>query len=195
MDVILLERVEKLGSLGDVVRVKPGYARNFLLPQGKALRATQENKTRFETERARRETANAERRAEAETAATTTSGASCVVIRQASESLQLYGSVTARDIAQALSEGGTAVDRRQVILDHPIKALGVHKVRIALHPEVIIVVTVNVARSAEEAEVQARTGTAVAASTADEEAQAAETGPEAGSPAAPEPTAEEGETA
>jgi large subunit ribosomal protein L9 len=195
MDVILLERVEKLGSLGDVVRVKPGYARNFLLPQGKALRATHENKTRFEAERARREAANAERRAEAETAATATSGASCVVIRQASESLQLYGSVTARDIAQALSEGGTAIDRHQVILDRPIKALGIHKVRIALHPEVIVDVTVNVARSPEEAEIQARTGTAVAATGADEEAQATETGPEAGSPAAPEPTAGEGETA
>lgn len=169
MDVILLERVEKLGGLGETVKVKPGYARNFLLPQGKALRATKENRARFEAERTARESANATRRTEAEGAATGVAGRSCVVIRQASESLQLYGSVTARDVAQALGEVGAPVDRRQVILDHPIKVLGLHKVRVALHPEVIVDVTVNVARSAEEAEVQARTGTAVAGGPAEEE--------------------------
>jgi large subunit ribosomal protein L9 len=160
MDVILLERVGKLGGLGDVVKVKPGYARNFLLPQGKALRATEANRKRFEAERAERETANATRRAAAESSAGQVQGASCVVLRQASESLQLYGSVTARDIAAALSEGGATVDRHQVILDRAIKSLGLHKVRVALHPEVIVEVTVNVARSAEEAEVQAKTGVA-----------------------------------
>jgi large subunit ribosomal protein L9 len=160
MDVILLERVGKLGSLGDVVKVKAGYARNFLLPQGKALRATEANRQRFEAERAERESSNSTRRAEAEGSAGSVQGANCVVIRQASESLQLYGSVTARDIATALSEAGAKVDRHQVILDKAIKTLGLHRVRVALHPEVIVDVTVNVARSSEEAEVQARTGVA-----------------------------------
>jgi large subunit ribosomal protein L9 len=173
MEVILLERVEKLGNLGATVKVKPGYARNYLLPQGKALRATKDNRARFEAERAAREEANATRRAEARGAAGQVDGRSCSVIRQASESLQLYGSVTARDIAAALSETGSAIERRQVILDHAIKTLGLHRVRVALHPEVIVDVTVNVARSPEEAEVQARTGTAVAGGPADEEAEEA----------------------
>ncbi|MEX2648281.1 MAG: 50S ribosomal protein L9 [Alphaproteobacteria bacterium] len=179
MDVILLERVEKLGHLGDVVRVKPGYARNFLLPQGKALRATKDNRARFEAERASREQANAQRRSDAEAAAGTVAGATCTVIRQASESLQLYGSVTARDIAGALAEAGRKADRKQIILDHAIKTLGLHKVRVALHPEVIVEVTVNVARSTEEAEVQARTGVAVAGGPAEEEEEVAEVEAEA----------------
>lgn len=188
MDVILLERVEKLGALGQTVKVKPGYARNFLLPQGKALRATKENRARFEAERAAREESNAARRSEATGAAGKVDGASCVVIRQASESLQLYGSVTARDIAAAFTEAGTAIDRRQVIMDHAIKTLGLHKVRVALHPEVIVGVTVNVARSTDEAEVQARTGAAVAGGPADEPEAAEE--PEAeGEAAEGEPAA------
>ncbi|MSP83052.1 MAG: 50S ribosomal protein L9 [Alphaproteobacteria bacterium] len=160
MDIILLERVEKLGNLGDVVKVKPGYARNFLLPKGKALRATESNRKRFETERGERENANAQRRTGAQGAATKVADASCIVIRQASESLQLYGSVTARDVAVALTEGGANVSRHQVILDRAIKTLGLHRVRVALHPEVIIQVTVNVARSVDEAATQTRTGLA-----------------------------------
>ncbi|MBM3583495.1 MAG: 50S ribosomal protein L9 [Alphaproteobacteria bacterium] len=179
MDVILLERVEKLGNLGQTVKVKPGYARNFLLPQGKALRATKENRARFEAERAAREAANATKRSDASGTAAKVDGSSCVVIRQASDSLQLYGSVTARDIAAALTEGGTAIERRQVILDHAIKVLGLHKVRVALHPEVIVDVTVNVARSPEEAEVQARTGAAVVGGPADEPETPAEAPAEA----------------
>jgi large subunit ribosomal protein L9 len=172
MDVILLERVEKLGGLGDVVSVKPGYARNFLLPQGKALRATDANRKRFESERTNREHANAELRSKAEGSAGTIGGMSCVLIRQASETLQLYGSVTARDIAQAATAAGAAIERQQVILDKPIKTLGLHTVRVALHPEVSVEITVNVARSPEEAEVQAKTGVA-GSGTPEEEDEAA----------------------
>lgn len=156
MDVILLQRVEKLGQMGEVVKVKPGFARNFLLPQKKAIRATKENLARFETERAQLEAQNIKRREEAERVAERVAGLAVVMLRQAGESGQLYGSVSGRDIADAATEGGLSISRQQVLLDHPIKALGLHPVRVMLHPEVIITVTVNVARTAEEAERQAR---------------------------------------
>ena len=158
MDVILLERIERLGGMGDVVGVKDGYARNFLLPRRKALRATPENMERFEREREGLEKLNSDRRDAAHSAATRLEGESIVLIRQASDTLQLYGSVNARDVAEAMSERGADIRRQQVRLDRPIKSLGVHDVRIALHPEVTVTVTVNVARSPEEAEIQARGG-------------------------------------
>ena len=158
MQIILLERVEKLGGMGDIVQVKNGYARNFLLPQGKALRATDENKLRFEHDRDALERLNQERRSGAATDASSIEGASVVLIRQASDTLQLYGSVTAKDVADAVTVTGIAVKRQQVRLDRPIKTLGVHNVRVALHPEVIVTVKVNVARSEGEAEIQARGG-------------------------------------
>ncbi len=167
MEVILLERIEKLGGMGDIVRVKNGYARNYLLPQKMALRATEENKARFEHERDTLEKINTERRDGAAAGAGKLEGQSFILIRQASDTLQLYGSVNARDIADALSEMGAPVKRQQVRLDKPIKALGLHDVRVALHPEVIVTVKVNVARSDEEAEIQARGGTIL---TTDEEA-------------------------
>ena len=159
MEVILLERIEKLGGMGDIVGVKDGYARNFLLPRRKALRATPENMARFEREREALERLNSDRRDAASSAATRLEGESIVLIRQASDTLQLYGSVSARDIAEAMTERGAEMRRQQVRLDRPIKALGVHDVRIALHPEVTVTVQVNVARSPEEAEIQARGGT------------------------------------
>ena len=155
MQIILLERVEKLGQMGDQVNVKPGFARNFLLPQGKALRATAENIERFETERAQLEAQNLERRAEAEAVGAKMEDLTVVIIRAASEAGQLYGSVNARDIAEAVSAGGFTVGRSQVILDKPIKTLGIFDVRLRLHPEVIQTVKVNVAQSEEEAEAQA----------------------------------------
>ena len=159
MEVILLERIEKLGGMGDIVGVKDGYARNFLLPRKKALRATPENMQRFEREREALEQLNSDRRDAASSAAIRLEGESIILIRQASDTLQLYGSVSARDIAEAMAERGAEVRRQQVRLDRPIKALGVHDVRIALHPEVTVTVKVNVARSPEEAEIQARGGT------------------------------------
>ena len=159
MEVILLERIEKLGGMGDIVGVKDGYARNFLLPRKKALRATPENMQRFEREREALEQLNSDRRDAAGSAATRLEGESIILIRQASDTLQLYGSVSARDIAEAMAERGAEVRRQQVRLDRPIKSLGVHDVRIALHPEVTVTVKVNVARSPEEAEIQARGGT------------------------------------
>ena len=155
MQVILLERVEKLGQMGDVVAVKPGFARNFLLPKGKALRATKENTARFERERAQLEARNLELRKEAEAVAGTLDGQSFIVIRQAGDTGQLYGSVSARDVADAATGGGFSVDRGQIILDKPIKAIGVHDVRVRLHPEVTVTVQVNVARTQDEAELQA----------------------------------------
>lgn len=155
MEVVLLERIEKLGIMGDVVTVKDGYARNFLLPQNKALRATKENLEQFEQQRAQLEARNLEQRKEAEAVAARMEGASIVVVRQASESDHLYGSVSVRDIADALGEAGFTIDRTQVALDRPIKTTGISTVRIALHPEVAVDVTVNVARSSEEAELQA----------------------------------------
>ncbi len=160
MEVILLERVEKLGQMGDVVRVKDGFARNFLLPRKKALRATDANRKRFETERAQLEAHNLKLKGEAEKVAERMNGASVVVVRQAGDTGQLYGSVSNRDMAEALTSAGYTTDRRQVVLEAPIKALGVHSVRVILHPEVSVTVSVNVARSAAEAEAQASTGEA-----------------------------------
>jgi len=156
MDVILLERVEKLGNIGDVVNVKPGFARNFLLPNNKALRASEANKKRFEANRAHIEAENAGRRDVAMAESKSIDGKSIVLIRQASNTGQLYGSVATRDLADALTAEGAHVTRNQVVLDKPIKALGVHTVKISLHPEVSVMVTVNIARSPEEAELQAK---------------------------------------
>ena len=158
MDVILMERIEKLGQMGDVVKVKPGFARNYLLPQKKALRATKENMAFFETQRTQLEADNLERRSEAEAVAEKLDGMSVTLIRQAGDSGQLYGSVTARDVAQSVTENGVTVDRRQVVLDKVIKVLGLHPIKVRLHPEVVVTVTANVARSEEEAELQASTG-------------------------------------
>ena len=152
MDVILLERVTKLGQMGEVVRVKNGYARNFLLPQGKALRATKENRERFEGMKAELEAKNTELRGAAQTAAKKVDGKSVIVVRQAGENGQLYGSVSTRDIASLLSGDGVTVDRSQVVLNTPIKMLGSYKLPVALHPEVEVTVTVTVARSQDEAE-------------------------------------------
>lgn len=156
MEVILLERVEKLGAIGDVVKVKNGFARNYLLPNKKALRANDTNRKLFESNRARIEEDNAEKRSEAQTAAKSVEGKSVQLIRQASNVGHLYGSVSARDIAEALEGVGAKVAKSQVVLDRPIKALGVHEVKIALHPEVAVMVKVNVARSPEEADLQAQ---------------------------------------
>jgi len=156
MQVILLERIGRLGQMGDVVNVKDGFARNFLLPQGKALRATKANRERFEKERAQLEARNLEMKSEAEAVSGKLHGQSFIVIRQAGDSGQLYGSVTTRDIATAVTEGGFSIERRQVLLDRPIKTLGLHDVRIGLHAEVEPHVTVNVARSTDEAARQAR---------------------------------------
>lgn len=159
MEVILLERVEKLGQMGDVVNVKPGYARNYLLPQRKALRATKTNLERFGQERTQIEAASLERRDEAEAVVARLKGLTCTLLRQASENAQLYGSVSARDVAQGVSDKGVSVTRNQIQLERPIKQLGIHPVRIVLHPEVIVSIKVNVARSAEEAEAQAAAAT------------------------------------
>jgi large subunit ribosomal protein L9 len=156
MDVILLERIEKLGSIGDVVKVKNGYARNFLLPNGKALRANESNRKVFESNRATIEAQNDERRTAAQEESKTIDGARIQLIRQASNAGQLYGSVSARDLAEALEAQGHKVAKNQIVLDKPIKAIGVQDVRIALHPEVSVTISVNVARSPEEAELQAQ---------------------------------------
>jgi len=156
MEVILLERVAKLGQIGETVRVRDGFARNFLLPRGKALRATDENKKRFETQRAQLEARNLERRKDAEVVGEKLDGQSFVIIRQAGESGVLYGSVSARDLAETMSAGGFTVGRDQIVLNAPIKTLGLHTVAVALHPEVEATVTINVARSPDEAERQAR---------------------------------------
>jgi large subunit ribosomal protein L9 len=155
MQVVLLERVAKLGQMGEVVQVRDGYARNFLLPQGKALRATEGNLKRFETERAQIEVRNLELKKEAEAVAVRLDGQAFVVIRSASDGGALYGSVTTRDIAEAATAGGFSLDRRQIVLDHPIKDLGLHPVSVVLHPEVETTISVNVARSTEEATLQA----------------------------------------
>jgi large subunit ribosomal protein L9 len=156
MDVILLERVEKLGAIGDVVKVKDGFARNFLLPRKKALRANEANKKVFEANRARIEAENANRRAEAEVESKTFENATVTLIRQASNVGQLYGSVAVRDLVEALVADGHKVNKSQIVLDRPIKAIGLYDVRVALHPEVAVTVKVNVARSPEEAEMQAQ---------------------------------------
>src|SRR3954454_20363126 len=156
MEIILLERVEKLGAIGDVVKVKDGFARNYLLPNKKALRANESNRKLFETNRARIEEDNASRRSDAEGAAKGVDGKTVQLIRQASTPGQLYGSVSARDIVEALGNVGAHVTKSQVVLDRPIKAIGLHEVKIALHPEVSVTVKVNVARSPEEADLQAQ---------------------------------------
>lgn len=156
VSVVLLERIEKLGQMGQVVNVKPGFARNYLLPQKKAMRATKANLAYFETQRAQLEAANLNRKAEAEIVAAKLGGLRVVIIRQAGESGQLYGSVSSRDIAQAVTEVGFTIERHQVALDHTIKTLGLHQIRVALHPEVAVTITANVAQSVEEAEMQAK---------------------------------------
>ncbi len=156
VDVILLERVENLGHMGQVVKVRPGYARNFLLPEKKALRATKENLKYFESQRAHLEANNLRLKTEAEAVGAKMAGLSVVMLRQAGETGQLYGSVSARDVSDAITESGFTVERRQVVLDHAIKTLGLHSVKVALHPEVSLIVTVNIAQSADEAAAQAR---------------------------------------
>ena len=156
MEVILLERIEKLGTIGDVVKVKNGYARNFLLPRGKALRANDANRKVFEANREKIVAQNEERRSHAETDAKKVDGAKVQLIRQASNTGQLYGSVSARDLAEALEAEGHKVAKHQIVLDRPIKAIGVQDVKIQLHPEVSVIIHVNVARSPEEAELQAQ---------------------------------------
>lgn len=170
MQVILLERVAKLGQMGEVVDVKPGYARNFLLPQGKALSASQANIAAFEEQKAQLEARNLETRKEAEALAEKLNGQTFIVIRSASDSGALYGSVTTRDAAEAATEAGFSVDRKQVVLS-PIKELGIHTVQVVLHPEVDATIELNVARSPEEAELQA-SGKSIQELAAEEEAAA-----------------------
>jgi large subunit ribosomal protein L9 len=168
IEVILLQRVEKLGQMGDVVKVKPGFARNYLLPQRKAIRSNKDTLAKFEEQRAQLEAQNIKRREEAERIAERVGGLSVVIIRQAGESGGLYGSVSSRDIADATTAAGLTINRSQVMLVHPIKTLGLTPVRVMLHPEVVIPVTVNVARSVEEAEKQSR-GEAVGLAAEDED--------------------------
>ena len=156
IELILMQRVDKLGQMGEVVKVRPGYARNFLLPQGKAMRASKDNLARFEQQRAQLEAQNLKRREEAERVAERVQGLSVTLIRSAGESGGLYGSVTARDVAEACTQAGLSITRQQVLLEQPIKTVGLTTVRVELHPEVQLPVTVNVARSPEEAEKQAR---------------------------------------
>jgi large subunit ribosomal protein L9 len=170
MDVILLERISKLGAMGEVVKVKDGYARNFLLPNAKALRATANNKAKFERDRAMLEAKNAATKALAETEAKAIEGKSFVLIRQAGESGQLYGSVTSRDIAEAAALAGSTVNRNHIHIEAPIKSIGLYTVQVGLHPEVSVPVTVNVARSADEAAAQSR-GEDLSASGASERAE------------------------
>ncbi len=155
MEVVLLERVAKLGQMGDVVNVKNGFARNYLMPQGKALRATKANLARFEAQRAQLEATNLETRKEAEALAARLDGQQFIVIRSASDTGSLYGSVTNRDAAEVATEGGFTIDKRQVVVSAPVKELGLHEMTVVLHPEVQCAITINVARSAEEAELQA----------------------------------------
>jgi large subunit ribosomal protein L9 len=155
LEVILLERIETLGQMGEVVKVKPGYARNFLLPQKKALRATKDNLAYFEKQRAQLEAQNLKRRQDAEGVSKKLEGLQVVILRSAGETGQLYGSVATRDIAEAVTAAGFTVDRRQILLDQPIKTLGIFKTRVALHPEVIVGISANIAQSDEEAQMQA----------------------------------------
>lgn len=198
MEIILLERVEKLGQMGDVVSVKDGYARNFLLPQKKAMRATKSNKAAFEAQKAHLEAQNVERRSEAEKIAASMADIKVVLIRAAGESGQLYGSVSSRDIAEAVTEAGVSISRNQVILDRAIKTLGLHEVRVRLHPEVRQTVLLNIARSPEEAETQFETGAAVTGSLDDDDAldavdEALEAAEEALAEDGAENTAEDGD--
>ncbi len=170
MEVILLERVEKLGAIGDVVRVKNGFARNYLLPQHKALLATDANKARFERERAAIEARNEKARAAAQSEGQSIDGTTYVLIRQAGETGQLYGSVAARDIAEAINAAGHKIERKHVAIQQPIKTIGMHEVAIRLHPEVSLKVTLNVARSPDEAERQAKGENVIAAAQAADKA-------------------------
>ena len=179
MEVILLERVAKLGQIGDVVRVKEGFARNFLLPKGKALRATKDNKVKFESMKVQLETRNIELKGEAHKIGEKLDGQSFIVVRQASEGGQLYGSVTPRDLVSIMTTGGFSVSRGQIAIHAPIKTLGLHKVPIVLHPEVEVSVTINVARSSEEAERIARGENVLARRGEEDEAAAAELAAEA----------------
>ena len=154
MEVILLERIEKLGQMGEVVSVRPGFARNYLLPQKKALRATADNKENFETQRAQLETTNLELKTEADAVSKKINGLSITIVRQASDNDQLYGSVTVRNIAQAITESGFTVDSKQVQMARPIKTVGIHDIIVRLHPEVSVKISANVARSEEEAIIQ-----------------------------------------
>lgn len=174
MEVILLERIEKLGQMGDIVTVKTGYARNFLLPQKKAMRATGSNKAVFEQQRAHLEADNLVRRKEAESVAGKVEGIDVTIIRQAGDSGQLYGSVSGRDIAASVTESGVKVGRNQIVLDRPIKALGIYDTRVVLHPEVSVTVTVNIARTEEEAKLQLQRGGAILSMEEMEAAEAAE---------------------
>lgn len=171
MQVILLERVAKLGQMGDVVDVKPGYARNFLLPQGKALTASKANVTQFEEQKAQLEARNLESKKEAEDLAARLDGEQFIVIRQASDGGNLYGSVTPRDAAEVATDGGFSIDRKQIVIRLPIKTLGLHEVEVNLHPEVQVAISLNVARSEEEAELQ-KSGKSIQELAAEEEAQA-----------------------
>ena len=161
MQVILLERIEKFGQMGDVVNVKAGYARNFLLPKKKAMRATNSNQAVFEQQRTQLEADNLKRRQEAESVSVKIDGISVTIIRQAGDSGQLYGSVSARDISESVTEAGATVNRNQILLNKPIKALGVYETRVALHPEVSVNITVNIARTEEEAKLQLEAGSAL----------------------------------
>lgn len=193
MQVILLERIERLGQMGDVVKVKPGFARNFLLPQRKALRATKENRALFESQRAQLEAINLKRREEAEALAKPLDGMVVTLIRQASDMGQLYGSVTSRDLAEAVTANGVTIQRSQVVLNRPIKSLGLHPVRITLHPEVSVEITVNVARTEDEAAIQLERGTAVIGD--EQYAEEAEEAAAAGEPAEAAPAGNEAEQA
>ena len=197
MQIILLERIEKLGQMGDLVNVKPGYARNYLLPQGKALRANKANMERFESERAQREADNLTKRSEAETEAKKMEGLAVNMVRAASEMGQLFGSVTSRDIAEAVTEAGFTISRSQVIMDRAIKTLGLTDTRIRLHPEVSVSVIVNIARSLAEAETQLKTGVAVTGEVDDKDQQTAspaETGEDAAASAEGDNTADDADT-
>ena len=174
MQIILLERIEKLGQMGDLVNVKTGYARNFLIPQGKALRSTKANTERFEAERAQREANNLELRKDAETEAGKMKDLAVSMVRAASEMGQLFGSVTSRDIADAVTEAGFTIDRNQVIMDRSIKTLGLTEARVRLHPEVVVTIIVNIARSLAEAETQLKTGIAVTGEITDDAPEAVE---------------------
>jgi large subunit ribosomal protein L9 len=183
VELILLERVEKLGQMGQIVKVRPGFARNFLLPQKKALRATKENLAYFDTQRAQLEANNLARKSDAEQVAGKLDGLHVVLIRQAGESGQLYGSVSVRDIADAVTASGFTVDKRQIVLDRPIKNLGLHPLRLMLHPEVAVTVTANVAQSQEAAEMQKAGINPLVERDEEEEAPAAEELLEASPPA------------
>src|SRR5262245_65918539 len=168
MEVILLQRIEKLGQMGQVVKVKAGYARNYLLPRRKAIRATDDNKAKYEKQRAQLEANNLAKRQEAEAISGKVEGITVIIIRQAGETGQLYGSVSARDVAAAATKAGVTIDRNQILMDRPLKDLGLHPIRVALHPEVIVTITANVAKSEEEAELQEQAGHAIVGTVVDE---------------------------